>query len=271
MAHHFYEHHIDIRKNKICPFKVDFLKDYRPLTCNWHENIEVMLITEGEGVIFYGNKEKSFKKGDIVIINSGVIHRTYCEKGFESYFIIIDEGFCLENGLSAVGRVFTPIFRSDNTKRLFEAVVKEEKADRKATPVGGAKMRLAILDLLIDICENHSEMRGQKEKHERASEQYVKKVMVYIGDHYSEDLTLDSLAELCGITKHHLAREFKAYTGMTVLTYLNLIRCKNAEGCLLAGNSVTDTAVECGFESISYFSRTYKKIMGKSPSKTIKE
>lgn len=266
MAHHFYEHHIDIRKNKICPFKVAFLKDYRPLTCNWHENVEIMLITEGEGVIFYGSEEKRFKKGDIVIINSGIIHRTYCEKGFESYFIIIDESFAKENGLSAVDRIFTPIFRSDNTTRLFEAVVKEEKAKRKDTPVGAAKLRLTVLELLIDICEEHSEIRNKKEKTEKASEQYVKKVMVHIGDRYAEELTLEGLAQLCGVTKHHLAREFKAYTGMTVLTYLNLIRCKNAEGCLLAGASVTETAVECGFESISYFSRTYKKLMGVSPS-----
>ncbi|MBQ8432508.1 MAG: helix-turn-helix domain-containing protein [Clostridia bacterium] len=64
---------------------------------------------------------------------------------------------------------------------------------------------------------------------------------------------------VCEITECYLAREFKSYTGQTVMTYLNMVRCKNAEICLAEGKSVTETAYECGFESISCFSRTYKK------------
>ena len=76
-----------------------------------------------------------------------------------------------------------------------------------------------------------------------------------------------SIAAMCGITKYHLAREFKRITGQTVLTYLNALRCKKAQLLLSEGKTVTEAAFESGFESLSYFSRTYKRIMGAPPSR----
>ena len=95
---------------------------------------------------------------------------------------------------------------------------------------------------------------------------YIKKVLEYIAEHYTEPLTLEDVADVCGITKYHLAREFKRFTGLTVITYVNILRCKRAEVCLAEGKTVTEAAVESGFDSISYFSRTYKKLMGVTPS-----
>ena len=72
------------------------------------------------------------------------------------------------------------------------------------------------------------------------------------------------------ITKFHLIREFKRYTGQTVFTYINILKCKKAQSCLMDGLTVTETATECGFDNVSYFSQVYKKIMGVSPNKTKK-
>ena len=80
-------------------------------------------------------------------------------------------------------------------------------------------------------------------------------------------LSLDTLASLCGVTKFHLMRQFKQYTGQTIFSYLNHLRCQNAELLIAEGNSITEAAYASGFESLSYFSRTYKKHMGTAPSK----
>ena len=88
----------------------------------------------------------------------------------------------------------------------------------------------------------------------------------YLSEHCAQNITLDDLAQICGISKDHLIREFKRYTNQSVLNFLNTLRCKNAEVYLKEGRSVTETAGLCGFESVAYFSRTYKKYMGISPS-----
>ena len=63
-----------------------------------------------------------------------------------------------------------------------------------------------------------------------------------------------------------MSRDFKKYTGNTVFEYINISRCKTAATLIASGMSVSAAANECGFENLSYFSRTYKKYMGKLPS-----
>jgi AraC-like DNA-binding protein len=275
MIDHLYEHHVAIRQNKMCPFKLVFLEQSFDCVCNWHKNIEVILVTEGSGTIAYGHKKMDFTKNDMIIVNSDVLHRLYSVQGISYYYLIIDETFCAENGISTRDRSFTPILREENANRLFEAVVSalgDYYGNREDLfHLNTSKARLAVLSLLIALCENHSLPIDPRVSDKRPSEDYVKRVISYLGDHYREPLTLESLARICGITKCYLAREFKSYTGQTVLTYLNTLRSKHAEACLAEGMSVTETAYECGFESISYFSRTYKKIIGVPPSKIRKK
>ncbi len=274
MADHRYENHFDISRDKICPFKLMLVKDYYDYGCNWHSNIEIIMIVRGSGNIRYDNEEWHFSCGDIIIVNSDSLHRLYSKTGLDYYYLIIDERFCNENGITTYNKRFKKLFRSEQTVKLFENVVSAmnnyNSQKENLDFLNASKVRLGVLALLIDICENHLENGFSKSKSEKPSDEYVKKVVTYMGEHYNEAVTLEKLAKICGITKHHLAREFKRYTGETVLTYLNIMRCKNASVFMEEGMSVTEAAYECGFESVSYFSRTYKKIMGKAPSKSRK-
>lgn len=271
MADHLYEKQFDVRRNPFCPFKIKRVRNFFASSCNWHENIEIIVIERGEGMIRYGSREINVSAGDIVIVNSETLHRLYSEFGMDFSYMLVDEKFCAENGLITRDRIFVQFFRSGETMRLFlEAADAYDRYVRDGNEENGlkaAKARLAILALLIDVCENHTETGAVREKAERASDEYVKKAISYAREHYSDPVTLETLASVCGITKHYLAREFKRYTGETAVNYLNILRCKQAEVCMAEGMSVTDAAYECGFESLSYFSRTYKKITGTAPSK----
>lgn len=265
MSNHVYEYHLDVRKDKLCPFKVKMVSNYSIYSCNWHENIEIIYVTEGSGKMQYGNKELDFTAGEIIVVNSGELHRLYSEKDMNYYYLLIDESFCAENGISTVNYFFTPKFQSEKSKYLYQKVIdKYAEYEKSHSKLRIAMLRMAVLELLIDICENHVEL--EITNNSVNCEKYIKKAIGYIEHHYNQTITLETLANVCGITKHHLAREFKKYTGQTIITHLNKTRCKNAEVCLDEGMSVTETAMECGFESVSYFSRTYKKLIGHSPS-----
>ena len=274
MSDLFYEHHTNIRKDMLCPFILSLREHSLDCICNWHENVEILMVTEGDGTLRYGNVEMQVCAGDMIIVNSRTIHRLYSEIGVSYYFIIIDEGFCTENGLSVKERSFTPIVRSEESRRLFSELVRaveDYRSGGNSFQLKAAKARLSVIALLIELCEHHSKIEERREDREKPSEEYIKSIIAYMADHYKESLTLESLSAICGITKYYLAREFKRYTGQTVFTYLNSIRCKNADICLSEGKSVTEAAYECGFESISYFSRTYKKINGIPPSEFSKK
>lgn len=258
-----YEPHLSIKKDRLCPFKY---LDTCSSICNWHENIEILLITGGDGRILCGSEYLNVKDGETVVVNSDELHRL-CGTGYGIIGFIIDSDFCKENGIDTLSLTFEKIFRDEEFAEQMKKTAKAAKAyTLDPTPIGGAKARLNMLKLLISLAERHSATSLKSAEKRTPSEEYVKIVIKHLNAHSKEEMTLDELAALCGITKYHLAREFKRYTGSTVFAYLNALKCKNAEGLILQGYSVSEAALESGFESLSYFSRTYKKLMGHSPS-----
>ena len=266
-----YESHKNLRQDKLCPFLVHYKCRAFNAVCNWHPNLEVILVLEGSGYMQYGADTLSVREGDILIINPNVLHRFHKSESMIYHCIIIDEVFCADNGILADELLFVRHFQDSRTEVLCRDIAENYlcyQSDR--TSLKGAKARNAVLSLLIDLCENHpadSKRIHVKETDRSHSEMYVKMAASYLEEHCNDPVSLDKLSQLCGISKCHLSREFKRYTGQTILTYVNLIRCMHAQQRIASGMTVTEAALESGFESVSYFSRTYKKLMGTVPSK----
>ena len=97
--------------------------------------------------------------------------------------------------------------------------------------------------------------------------QKIKNVILYIDHHYTENLTLDTMASYCGFSKFHFSRLFKQCTNSTYYEYLTFRRIKIAEELLAQSNlSVTEIALQSGFLSISTFNRVFKQKKGCTPS-----
>ena len=89
----------------------------------------------------------------------------------------------------------------------------------------------------------------------------------YIFTHFSEPVDLDLMAELCMLSKPHLIRSFRKYLGCTPHDYLMNYRLREAQRMLSgSASSVEKIAEICGFNSVSHFSRAFKKRIGMSPS-----
>jgi AraC-like DNA-binding protein len=85
---------------------------------------------------------------------------------------------------------------------------------------------------------------------------------------YKVQLTVDELAELCGISKYHFCRIFKRQMGCTVMQYIMNYSISHAELMLKENShSIKEISDMCGFEDVSYFHRCYKRIKGVTPSK----
>ena len=265
---YYYENHDEIRKNKLCPFKLIRAFLNGTVGCNWHKNIEILLITEGEGFIQYSTDTFPLHPDHMVIANSNIIHRLYSHTGINFCCLIVDDLFCAENGLNIEDICFEKIVVEEKARLLLEDVVTcAEAYEEKKTALSAAAFRSAVLTLLVYLCTYHSTPIEEGNNKVPSSERHVKRVLKYLNENFTRPITLEALASLCGITKFHLARQFKQYTGQTIFSYLNHLRCKNAELLISEGNSITEAAYASGFESLSYFSRTYKKNMGEAPSK----
>ena len=95
---------------------------------------------------------------------------------------------------------------------------------------------------------------------------YLKAIMKYIDQHFSEDLTLDFLAEYQSINKFHLSHEFKKYTGMTLKEYIITTRMSHAKDLLkYTEKTVQEISEECGIYHTSHFINLFKSREGCTP------
>lgn len=94
----------------------------------------------------------------------------------------------------------------------------------------------------------------------------VAKVQAYILGHLGEEMSRESLAAMVYLTPDYLSHIFKDATGSSVTGFIINERIKEAER-LLAGTdkSIRDIAIACGFPSISYFSKQFRRATGVSP------
>ena len=96
---------------------------------------------------------------------------------------------------------------------------------------------------------------------------YIKKANEYIANNYVKKISLDDIAEHVGINKSYLQRQYKKYTGSTILNAINTLRVKNATYYLnSAPYPVKKIAEIIGFSSKQQIDYEFQKRMGVSPS-----
>ena len=89
----------------------------------------------------------------------------------------------------------------------------------------------------------------------------------FLERHYGEPLTLDEIADSVEVDRFALCRVFKRERGMTVTEALKDIRIAKAKRFLkYSADSVEAVGRQCGFESASYFCKTFRQSVGCSPN-----
>ena len=99
-----------------------------------------------------------------------------------------------------------------------------------------------------------------------ASMRKVNRLINYMIEHHADTITLKELAEHAQISPSYLGTIFKKTTGKSPIDYLIEIRLNKAKSLLKDGVAVTETAKRVGFNDVFYFSRTFKKHEGISPT-----
>jgi AraC-like DNA-binding protein len=95
----------------------------------------------------------------------------------------------------------------------------------------------------------------------------IEKVIRYITQHYTENLTVKKMAALSKLNVVYFGALFKKETGCTLHQYIMRIRIKHAEKMLRSGEfKVAEIAKRCGYSDVFYFDKQFKMIMGKTPS-----
>lgn len=153
-------------------------------------------------------------------------------------------------------------------------------AKRADAPWGSDQLiKLYLEQLFICICRRDDNVRFSQRA--ITSTQFHQHLLLaqqardYLAAHYSEAITLPSLAAALGISVSQLKRVFHEQIGQSMVRYLTALRIGEAKRLIREGNlTFTQIAERIGIESIYYFSNLFKKQTGMSPTeyeKTLKE
>lgn len=96
---------------------------------------------------------------------------------------------------------------------------------------------------------------------------FCKKALKYIDEHYFEDISSKEASYTLSYNQCYFCRTFKKNFGRSFSSYLNFYRISKARAFLEnSEKSITEIALECGFNTPSYFSKRFKSELGILPS-----
>ena len=234
----------------------------RSAESNWHENLEIQFCISGSGTIVLNGEKYDFQKDDIIVVNSNVIHYTGTDTNLTYSCIIVSNDFCQKIGIDPRKLTFYPKVKNQNITDQFYKLIKIYI--NPETPFQIAKLNEIILKILIELADNHIIKTSPKSNMKNF--ETVKSVITYIRENYNKKITLDEISKAVLCDKYALCREFKRLTGQTIIENLNNYRCINAMRFLNEGYTVAKAAELCGFDNLSFFTKTFKKYIGKLPS-----
>ena len=100
----------------------------------------------------------------------------------------------------------------------------------------------------------------------RAVPELVQQIREYLLNHYAENISLDTLSQQFSVSKYHLQRLFKKYTGQSPLEFLSVVRMTRAKELLRTTDMpVGDIAYAVGLENASYFVSKFRSLEDITP------
>jgi AraC-like DNA-binding protein len=136
-------------------------------------------------------------------------------------------------------------------------------------------MKSGCMELLVTTLRNCVEVkdRDSQTTQRTKSWMHIENAVEYIlRCDLREKLDNETVAAAIGVSTNYLTNIFQTYLGISLHKYILNVRIDRAQQLLLSGKvNITEAANQTGFSSIHVFSKTFKSILGISPSQFINE
>ncbi len=264
MEKSFHEIHNHINKEHPITFHIDSVKGNIFSRPNWHENIEILCMIEGNATVRVDSASMNVTVGDIIVVNCNSVHTIRGHgAGAKYYCLIIDNDYCKALGFDTDNNYLNSKIYDMEIAEMFRGIAAELYGKEKYYE---AAVKQLVCRMLVKMYRLYYNPLGHINDNAGKSE-IVKKACKYINSNYTHSITIDEIAEAVNVSKYYLCRIFKEFTDLTMIEYINFRRCRKASMLLDSSDtSISDIAEICGFENMSYFSKIYKKYMNILPS-----
>lgn len=242
---------------------------------HFHPEFELVYIDGASGTRHVGKHISRFDGSDLVLIGSYIPHLNFdygVKTPYEKMVVHIRPDF-LQAAHTTVPELLAirELFQLSRYGIAFGESTKELLGKRIKHLHTHSTFELflellGILKALMD-CPDKVLLHDEPVKNQftQKDETRLRSVFEFIDGNYQRKLEVREAAELTFLSEAAFCRYFKKMTRLTFTEFVNHYRIDKAKKLLLQDHNVTETCFECGFESLSYFNRTFKKITGENP------
>ena len=249
---------------------------------HYHPEIELIFVHKGSGKRQIGSNISYFTDGDLILIGSNLPHCGMTNENTKNEYEVV-----IQFSKEFLGQDFWKAVEMNRISALLEkaksGIVFGEDFKKALKPKIDALTEshsLTKLLLLIEVLDQMSltqdykilnaskyYLQTQKEDNDR-----INVIFNYVKDHFKEQITLETVAELSNMTVPSFCRYFKKITNKTFTQFVNEYRITHSLKLLAEQPmSITEVCFDSGFNNFSYFNKTFKEHTQKSPSQYRKE
>lgn len=239
---------------------------------HWHVEYEMIIVKKGRLKLILDGKSFYVNEGESAFISGGVVHGGIPEE-CEYYCIVFDLASLFKDVALCSKSVAIFLTNADcftgvyGAERKQSAIMREILYSMQNRDNGYDLNVIGLLWKLLGAFVSEPVI-SEGEQINKSQRQKLKDVLSYIRKNIDKNIALEELAQVSGMSPRYFCRVFKSMTGRTPIEYVNYYRIETASQMLITtGESVTDIALNCGFNDMSYFSKMFKKLKGISPSK----
>lgn len=245
---------------------VDLIGNYS-VPVHWHTDFEIVYVESGSMIISNNNEELAISEGEFCFINSNALHSVISLTPSVHHAIIFHPSLLdfrqhdlaqsnfIQPLTSGNSKVITTILHNDNFKNKIHDLAYTEETEY-------LRIKLLLYQLILDFYEY--KLINIKNQEDQMSK--IKHIITYLQLHYKTNVNLKNLSKYMGYSENYLCKYFKERTGQTIFQYLNQYRIHKSIYLLEQTNkSMIEIALDCGYESDSYYIKQFKKQMNQTP------
>ena len=248
---------------------------------HWHRAVELFYMQSGTLEYTTPNGKWTFPAGSGCMVNSNVLHTTSFRAAADSNIQLLhlfDPALLAgEHGSRMEARYILPLTTAQNVELIplypedpAQARILAEitEAFKLSEQEWGYEFRLreALTRIWLKLFELARPAMAQ-DQGSKASDDQIKRLMVYIHEHYQEPICVEQLAQVCHISRRACFRLFQNHLHMTPVEYIRSYRLQKACQMLVkTSESITQIAYRCGVGSSSYFGKLFREQFGCSPA-----
>ena len=229
---------------------------------HFHAQVEILYVASGSIGVTINGESRMVQKGGICVSGSYDVHEYVLDPGSDGIVILIPLDHLQKFFTYTKDSVITKHFIED--EGVSESVFKLLKLYAENSGCSNSLFDDGWVNILLGILYDKLEFSRPSVS---GKVETIRTVLAYIRSHYDEKLTLSGLSKQFGYNPCHFSRLFNGFTNISLKRYINSVRLEAASGRLKNGESVTDAALNSGFNSMRTFYRDFTEYYGITPQR----